>query len=1410
MNKFNRLNSSQSFSYQYNSVNNPSFNKKSRFYSESYSNNNYRDNNNNNHNNYGNDNGNFSDITLEIPCLNGEFLSSSDFVTNKDDEFNITRLCNISLDELNKREYNLKNIAQFQLKKYFNRFNKSQLNEKLKELQKIFESAEKYYLIKPSASVFYITAFGGEIGSKNEKYNTIIFGFEKNRQNSGNYNKGNNVSRAWLKTITFNCFTDTNLKTNKYCKQLSRVKLVNKEKTSSDFEETLKTGIFTNENKIIPFSLIFDIIQFLTNDLKNNKNNVDKNEDDIVIINKSLNKIRISSFDDLKFGNKHDNNILVLSKIKLDNEQNKNSFIIPKDIDNNDLENSIKCRINFIKSETTFNNVKLDLEKIIDATNHKISEIDSNIKDEEERLYGSHSFSNSITELSNKIDKLKEIIKDKKSLIETWEKTIKSCDKNNKQWNDELISLSKNKDRTKLTDPKNISEIENKIKQSITQKNTCQNNVVKAKEEIKNNEAKLTLFVKDRIEKREEENQCQKKVEDLKKEIEKNKETNEKIKNYLNKELKNLEEKYKYIYHIKSIQSNNKIGKRLDSSSDDDEEFDIFDIRSDLEISTNNLNTAFRKPIIDDLFAEMIMVKRFRSGCYAVKNGFSNNPFISYSLFTSNIQSRTHDHIDRELEESIINKFRLNENQKNAFRESISSNSLYFLQGPPGTGKTQCISSIVSYLALNRKNTIITSSTHEAISNCLDRIHQVYNTNPNILIYKKSNSNKIDDNQYTEEHLYIHFLNKIKAFVNHDDEKDVIAEIKQKHKKLINYFKDVKEDDYDNICRLAPFDGVDLLVKNYWGKDGLDFYSVNNYNWKTKQYDLKEYIDKEIKNFINESLDERSWNKKWERYCSKYISDPDQAFDLIDKIKDIYDEEEINKSLKMIAERYGVSFFRIYDFVTWISQNFSNKNDNNEFEDKLNTYFSENDHNKQFEKREEIKPSYSSEETKFKNYVFDNNLINVIGMTTTADLDIIIGNKRKNTLWEYPIDTTIIDEVSKSNTPEIIFKLNASNRLILCGDYKQLPPNQQISNILIDKAFDEKTMREVLNDASNQQYHDDSYDDANDSDAKFIERTERVKEIWMRISEYADKFKINLSRMNPSEIINLVLNTPLYKLSILKFQKESRVNNTNYTFLTEQHRCVEPIRDLVNNFYKGDETLVNCIDDQRKYRLLNEQKNVYLIDTSQKSEKFLADNNISDYSDYYSFDQKKVVGTKLSKIEKHLNQSPGLFNQYNAEIICILIKKLIEENKDKDLKDKIGVICLTRNQTKIVRELLSKDDLIKKYKIKVDTIDNFQGREKEIVLVDFIRAKHCKDKETNTVTVKDKKRNLDFLSSEERINVAASRAKYTLVLVGAFEYYQDDAESFKEKRLILDYHIHCQSNRQNISNKVGNIIYESN
>ncbi|KAK6929934.1 DNA2/NAM7 helicase, helicase domain, partial [Dillenia turbinata] len=116
--------------------------------------------------------------------------------------------------------------------------------------------------------------------------------------------------------------------------------------------------------------------------------------------------------------------------------------------------------------------------------------------------------------------------------------------------------------------------------------------------------------------------------------------------------------------------------------------------------------------------------------------------------------------------------------------------------------------------------------------------------------------------------------------------------------------------------------------------------------------------------------------------------------------------------------------------------------------------------------------------------------------------------------------------------------------------------------------------------------------------------------------------------------------------------------------------------------------------------------------------------------------------------------NPSWFNRIEASKIVEIIKKLTARG---DLKvDDIGVITPYRQQVLKIRKALENFNM---EDLKVGSVEQFQGQEKEVIIISTVRS-----------TVKhnefDRVHCLGFLSNPKRFNVAITRAKSLLVLVG--------------------------------------------
>jgi hypothetical protein len=82
----------------------------------------------------------------------------------------------------------------------------------------------------------------------------------------------------------------------------------------------------------------------------------------------------------------------------------------------------------------------------------------------------------------------------------------------------------------------------------------------------------------------------------------------------------------------------------------------------------------------------------------------------------------------------------------------------------------------------------------------------------------------------------------------------------------------------------------------------------------------------------------------------------------------------------------------------------------------------------------------------------------------------------------------------------------------------------------------------------------------------------------------------------------------------------------------------------------------------------------------------------------------------------------------------------------------IGVITAYAEQRDLLRRLMGPHDWPAERQLEIDTVDAFEGREKDIIVLSLVRA--------------NRRRDIGFLRLEQRLNVAISRSRRLLIIVG--------------------------------------------
>ncbi|KFQ28211.1 putative helicase senataxin, partial [Merops nubicus] len=127
-------------------------------------------------------------------------------------------------------------------------------------------------------------------------------------------------------------------------------------------------------------------------------------------------------------------------------------------------------------------------------------------------------------------------------------------------------------------------------------------------------------------------------------------------------------------------------------------------------------------------------------------------------------------------------------------------------------------------------------------------------------------------------------------------------------------------------------------------------------------------------------------------------------------------------------------------------------------------------------------------------------------------------------------------------------------------------------------------------------------------------------------------------------------------------------------------------------------------------------------------------------------------------------------NPQEVKLVMELIRTIKEKRKDLGLR-RIGIITPYSAQKKRIQEQLDKV-FRNNSPGEVDTVDAFQGREKDCIIVTCVRANSTKG-------------SIGFLASLQRLNVTITRAKFSLFILGRLETLMENKDW---NELIQDAH----------------------
>ena len=671
-----------------------------------------------------------------------------------------------------------------------------------------------------------------------------------------------------------------------------------------------------------------------------------------------------------------------------------------------------------------------------------------------------------------------------------------------------------------------------------------------------------------------------------------------------------------------------------------------------------------------------------------IRNGEAKAKYMDTVLgeFTTGTpQPYDKEFVDRQLKQE---EYPPNESQERAIREGIQSADAYLVMGPPGTGKTTVIQQWVKYFVAKGKRVLISSKNNKAVDNVLVK----FTDSKDVEMIRIGSEEKVD----SALHPFI-----IEGRIENKRNDILDSTIRNQeliHRQIMNnsYVIDGARETINNITELKEAEDAYRTKLNEIGKmrasvhDQYTKYNeildklnkcLNNFDYLLNQYtDMKKHFGiisrilfpfkfRKVQRKIKDSAKEYSELKTQAENQKNVFNSTRNKYQTL--IKETYDKEYKNFHFECDWLKTTLAKVRTvkkevpsdWKLFTGVDESYPVN-----YDEALRECKTILDDSLKLLKLKEVMKRWHEETESQQNYALMEVIlesVNVVGATCIG----INSQKRFSSL---DFDVTIIDEAGQIQIHDALVPMSVSNKLIMLGDHKQIPPSadQEILKALEDNGIDDKLMR---------------------------------------ISLFEMMYE-KLPGRKPGELSK----------------------KTAKTMLDTQYRIPSQIADTISNwFYEGG------------YKSFKNNMNVKGI-----MKEF-------DYRSYIVVDTKDNPQRYEKKTE-----SGGTTNELEARICAEIVRKL-KDDYAFDLKE-IGIISAYKDQVRLIRNQLKK--FISNNTVANEmaaTLDSFQGQERKIILYSFTRCAYGKKPEDGRI---------GFLNELRRLNVAMSRGKKQLIMIGDMDY----------------------------------------
>ena len=694
------------------------------------------------------------------------------------------------------------------------------------------------------------------------------------------------------------------------------------------------------------------------------------------------------------------------------------------------------------------------------------------------------------------------------------------------------------------------------------------------------------------------------------------------------------------------------------------------------------------------------------------------------------------------LAEKLQSEFPPNQMQMEAIIKGILTKDLLLVLGPPGTGKTSVISLWVEYFIKQGKRVLISSQNNAAVDNVLERFKGKGE------IVRLGNENKVQENckellpvNKIESMHQVFDANCIRVDAAIEKDSQAISEYAGRlrtYLELIVHYRSLYASSLERIRDTA----VRLeRVHDAWSRvaETLKAVETTIEQRAHKHIFLEESAKKNflvrlfISGYVHRAKKQLQQtdallNKQRKAYRAA-VANYNSTVDSIRAGLELLHRDHLLERMKD-AKKAAWAYTRAYVDTGILSLHLESEL-GSQYDSPV--FLSNPDANylivlDELEKTNRLEQSCAKTITALKDWytavnagrndIFQNVLLEtcqIVGATC-------IGINSNRDFANVKFDVSIVDESGQIQIHNALIPMSRAPKNLLLGDYKQIPPcandlvveacrEDDISTELLNKSFFEYLFTQMRKKTMEQM------DISEEESGRLLEPV---------LKDYVPKRECRYSTAEVQEMIKHVT-----------ADQKKTVN------LNTQFRMPGNISDVISEwFYESN--YFSSYDMKRFAPMISGMdKPIVVISTS-------------DHAD---------------RMETRLDGKKGYHNIYEAELVADLVERAIQSRSEAEreefcehIAEQIGVISAYSAQVRAIRENLRKHCPYldpKQIQSMVASLDSFQGQERPLIIYSLTRS---------TTDIKPNEGRVGFMKELRRLNVAFTRSKKQLVILGDVNY----------------------------------------